>query len=103
MSSTRDAMTLFYEVRDQAIRARIDETSIGDANIVYACLHSLLMRAKLDASYVPILKREIRELPYALIIALGVETGFDAVREAALKMRIPLMRTLRPITKYNWR
>lgn len=103
MSSAHEAMRLFYEVRGLAIKAKIDERNIGDANIAYACLHLLLIRAKTDAKYVPALKRAIRELPCALVIALGVETGFDAVREAALKMLIPLMRALRPVTKYDWR
>lgn len=103
MSSVHQVMMAFYHVRDLAIRAKVDESNVVDANIVYAVLHHLLMRAKLDAHYIPDLKREIRDLPHALIIALGVETGFDAVREAALKMRIPLMRALRPVTKYNWR
>lgn len=102
MASIHDAMSLYYRVRDLALAAQIQKKSIEDANLAYAELHVLIVRAKLDESLIPALQDEIMSLPTKLISVLGIATGFDEVREAILNLPTALMDILSPVIDFEF-
>lgn len=101
MSSAHEAMSRYYEVRDRAILAGIDASKIEQANVLYARLHVMIVRAKSAPETIPALQEAIMNLPMALIETLDVTADFEEVREAALNLPNGLMDALSPVIDFG--
>ena len=101
MATVHDAMNLYYEVRSLAIAAKIDNEKIKQANITYAKLHALIIKARYEPDSVLALQDAIMRLPMKLISDFDVATKFDDIREAILRLSTDLMDVLSVIITFE--